>query len=285
MIKTRIIFDVKDVEFFNKLKSYILLNYNNVIEYNEENYEYIISDKNIHKDNYIIISDIDFDIYKYQKASKICSLIINKTNIDNKNNNSSDLTKKISTLLSVTSACGGVGKTYLAQQLAQELAKKGYKVLYILLDSFSPLDGSFKDENEYDISKLVYYLLQKKDVNKAIEAVKTYDHIKDVHYIRCLYPSLDGFMKLETAQYFIKGINNNGIYDYIIFDIPSYLTKANIEIMKNSQISFFINKYNSEREKIFLTFLNKKMNAKCHEINKDYNFEKLLQSIKEVIHE
>jgi len=285
MIKTRIIFDVKDVEFFNKLKSYILLNYNNVIEYSEKNYEYIISDKPIHKENYIIISDINFDIYKYQKASKICSLIINKTNIDNKNDDKNNLAKKSPIILAITSACGGVGKTYISQQLAQSLAKENYKVLYILLDSFSPLDGQFKDENEYDISKLIYYLLQKKDVNKAIEAIKTYDHINDVHYIRSLYPSLDGFMELQTAQYLIKGINSNNIYDYIIFDIPSYLTQANIEMMKHSHIVFFINKYNSEREKIFLKFLNQKATTTCYEITNDYNIENLVTNIKDIRHE
>jgi len=276
MIFSTIKFDVKDRVYFKMLKSYILLNYSNVIKIDDINYDFVISDKVKLKENYIIINDTNFDIYKYQKASKICSQIVNKTNKNKKDDKTLPTINKVK-IITVTSAIGGAGKTTIAEAIASILVSEGHKILLISLDLFSPYAGLLEDVNENDISKLIYYLQEERGVNISIEACKSYDHNKDIYFIRSIYPSLDGFISEKVTSSLLKGIKNNRIYDYIVFDIPSYLTKGNIKIMNEANLNILIKLNDSRREKIYIEYLEKKTKKTITIINRESNIRKILK--------
>ncbi|MBN2851773.1 MAG: AAA family ATPase [Clostridia bacterium] len=275
MIKTRVTFDIEDHEYFSMLKTYISLNYSEVIITDDCNFDFIITDKPLEGDQYIIISSHHFTIYKYQKASKICSQIVNcaaKEVADDEY----EISGKKAKLIVVTSAAGGAGKTRLSQSLCIRLAEMKQKVLYMSLDCFSAMEGKFNDDNENDISKLQYYLTLKRDTNKSVEAIKGYDSIHNVYFIRSIYPSMDQLFDLDTMETLLTGLMKNTVYQYIIFDIPTCITEASLLLMNHAFLTFVINKFDSPREKIYLKFLTDRTGKNMKAVPSDYDLEQMI---------
>lgn len=275
MIKTRITFDVTDLEYFRMLRTYISLNYSEVIVIDENDYDFIVSDKPEKSDQRIVIASHDFDIFKYQKASKICSLIINYATKDEEQSDHVN-EERTAKLVSVTSAAGGAGKTLLSQNLCVKLAEMHQKVLYVSLDSLSAMEGIFSDENENDISKLQYYLSLDRDVNKSVEAIKGHDSISDVYFIRSLYPSLEVLQDPKMMRRLVSGLQANTVYQYVVFDIPAFMTPASVILMSHTYLTLFINRYDSDREKTYLKFLAEKTGKNIRMIQHGQDIDSIL---------
>jgi len=278
MIFLTITFDIKDKEYFKMLKQYIMLNYSNTIKIDNKQYDYTISDKEKLNNKYIIINDTDFDIYKYQKASRICTQLMNKSNIKKTLYNDENYNSKIK-IITVTSTVGGAGKTTLAEKICVLLANDNNKVLYISLNSSSILPGNFRDKEEVDISKLKYYIIKKEDTNISIEKCKSYDVDKDVFFIRSTYPSMDGFMSIELIKKLLEEIKQNSIYDFVVFDIPSCLTKTNIEIINQGSLNFLIKLNENTKEQIYIDYLKEKVTSKINVINRQQDIKEQLKDI------
>lgn len=256
MGKIAITFDVTNKEYFDKLKEYIKLYYSHVFVFTKSNESIIITDGKKISKSFIVISNIDYDIYQYQKASVICQQLIV---IAMPKAKQIDLITKTNCVVTVTSIRGGEGKTTFSQNLCNRLATSNKQVLYLLLDSFSPMDGEFNGENEHDISQLIYHIEQGRDISLAIEALKSLNKLSRVSFIRCLYPSMDGWLKSDTAIKLINTLLGSSQYDYTVIELPRYLVKGQLELMKLATHNVVLTNNEDKRQLVYLSYLTKKL--------------------------
>ncbi len=256
MGKIAITFDVTNKEYFDKLQEYMKLYYSHVFVFTKSDEGIVITDgKKVNK-FYIVISNVDYDIYQYQKATTICKQIMAITIPKAKQN---EMSPQVSCVITVTSIRGGIGKTTFSQNLCNHLIKSNKQVLYLLLDSFSPMDGEFNEDNEHDISQLIYYIEQGKDISLAIEALKSIDKTNQVSFIRCLYPSMDGWIKTDTAVKLMAVLLSNSSYDYTVIELPRHLVDGQIELMKLATHNIILTNQEDKRHQVYLTYLTNKL--------------------------
>lgn len=119
--------------------------------------------------------------------------------------------------ITIANEKGGVGKTTTAQHLAIGLAKKGFKVLAIDMDSQRNLSSTFGDTGQ-KINR-VYDLMTTEDIQKCI-----YNTNQGIHIIYGddRIANADKVFIEPNQPYIlnekIQSIKNN--YDYIIIDTP-----------------------------------------------------------------
>ncbi len=117
----------------------------------------------------------------------------------------------------IVSRKGGVGKTTTAQALGAGLIGKGYKVLYIDLDSQMnltfALGASSLDAGILDVLK------EKIDVYKCIQHTVNGDVLTASEDLAAADTSITGQDKEYRLRDMLKGLQ----YDYIIIDTPSQL--------------------------------------------------------------
>lgn len=274
MGKITITFDVTNKEYFDKLQEYMKLYYSHVFVFTKSDEGIIITDgKKVNK-LYIVISNVDYDIYQYQKATTICQQIMAITIPKAKQN---EMSPQVNCVITVTSIRGGVGKTTFSQNLCNRLVKSNKQVLYLLLDSFSPMDGEFNEENEHDISQLIYYIKQGKDISLAIEALKSIDKTNQVSFIRCLYPSMDGWIKIDTAAKLMTALLSSFSYDYTVIELPRYLVEGQIELMKLATHNIILTNQEDKRQQVYLTHLTNKLSE--HYITCKTNEENIIDDL------
>ncbi len=256
MGKIAITFEVTNKEYFDKLQEYMRLYYAHVFVFTKSDESIIITDgKKINK-SFLVIGNVEYDIYQYQKASVICQQIMAMVMPKAKQ---IDLNTKINCVITVTSIRGGEGKTTFSQALCNRLVTSNKQVLYLLLDSFAPMDGEFNEENEHDISQLIYYIEQGRDVSLAIEALKSKDKLSQVSFIRCLYPSMDGWIKSDTANKLITTLLCNPQYDYTVIELPRNLVEGQIELMKLATHNVVLSNKEDKRHLVYLKYLTNKL--------------------------
>jgi len=130
-------------------------------------------------------------------------------------------------IISITNQKGGVGKTTTAVNMADGLAKLGYKVLAIDLDSQASLSLALKVSNQ---EKTIINVL-KKEIS-AKEAIHSTENL-DVIPSNILLSSADLELNMTGREYLLKEailpIKNE--YDFIIFDTPPALSILTINAL------------------------------------------------------
>lgn len=245
MLKTKLFFDVKDTEYFNRLQEYILANYGMYFE--------ITDDKNAtgatctvsdyinrrNKRDVFLIKDEKGDISKYSCASEICSaiMLLNNTGNESISLNAASKTK----FICVSSASGGAGKSTIAQSLCCNFSIEGHKVLYLNLNPFSTCEYLCEKSGRNDLTRLRYYL-DKNDEGTmpGFKALVSRNAERRVDYIVNDNPSADGFIGKNEVPVLLKHLDQCGLYEKVVFDIPSYPGEGHIEIMKGAGVNLLI---------------------------------------------
>ena len=239
MLRTKLYFDVKDTEFFDRLKQYILANYGmyfEITEDKENNSEVCTISDHINKRNrkgIFLIKEEKGDISKYCCASDICLALMKANNIGYSKKTSRENNRPI--MICVTSSSGGVGKSTLSKAMSVNFAVSGKKVLYINPNPFSSSEKIFNEIGKNSYTRFRYYTRKKSgDIATLIKGIASRDAEKRVDFIVNSKPSVDGFIKKNEASWLMTELSRSCPYDIVIFDIPSYPGDGHIEIMKHA---------------------------------------------------
>lgn len=252
MNRIRLHIKLSDKEFERRLTEYIKLNGLNIFILTDVKPDATLTD-HLQNPNELVLENIEkkMSFGKYQSADRIISSIIENLDVSFNMNSKSNCKTVFA-----TSAHGGAGKTFISQALSIYLARSGRKVMYVNLDGLCVNDSVFKCNEEKDISLVTYYAKKGvENINKYIEGYKNYDTAKNVYFLKSIYPSFDPSLDTESAEIFIRSLNTNELYDYIVLDCSLLPFSQYFQMMKNSYKTLFIKCRGSEREDEAVTFM------------------------------
>ena len=258
MSGTKLYFDIKDREYFDRLKDYIRINYGMYFEISEEkpsDGKYCIVSDYINRRNrkdVFLIKDKKGDVCKYEKASVICSELLKRIGVG-------DIAKPGESepvIICVASASGGNGRTTISQAMCCSFASRGYRVLYINPDPLAVKDGIFREEKKNGFSMLRYYLGKNDTVDSSvIKTIASRDAVKRVDYIANRRPGADGFMTGSESCELKKALKGSE-YDMLVMDMPSYPAEGHLDLMKSAGCNLVIKQEGlSQRHKAYKKYL------------------------------
>jgi hypothetical protein len=263
MTRTKLYFDVRDNDYFERLGQYIMANYGMYFEITDDKDKwpdaYTVSDyiNRRNKKGVFLIKEDKGDVYKFSPASEVCSGLMKVTNPAHGNMLPS---KEAALAIGVTSAAGGAGKSVISKAISCRLAEKGMKVLYINFNPFSTNDCFFPGQNINSLTRLRYYL-RKNDcgISSKIKELASRNAGKRIDFIVNDKPSGDGFISSGEAVLLMNELAGGTPYDAVVFDLSSYPDDGQVEIMKRSSVNILVCKYKiDERHIEFRKFLEKK---------------------------
>ncbi|MFO7611118.1 MAG: AAA family ATPase [Clostridia bacterium] len=261
MKKMNLYFDVRDTEYFERLKKYILLNNGNllgIVDAKEElNGGYVVSDylNKRNTRNIIIMGEGKEELSKYQKASAVCSFFLGRY--------SEDAGELIATggsgarIICVTSALGGAGKSTVSKAICCRLAERGRKVLYANFDPFSSGEMVFGQSDINNYTRMRYFMRKHEgDMAARIKSLAVRDERRRVDYISNGRPSMDGPIEAVEAEWVASAISGTPIYEYAVLDMPSCPSEGNITLMKEASLNIIIRKEETgRRQQNFIEYL------------------------------
>ncbi len=164
--------------------------------------------------------------YKYDKTSNLYSLVMdlflkfNESIINNE--------KLKSHIIMTYSILGQSGKTSIALAMSRLLALDGFNTLYINLENVSShLFYLNDDESSIEMTKFIYEILYNKKVNiqSHIEEYSNKDN-SGFSYFRNKNAFLSNLNQKQQYE-LLNSIIQSNIYEYIIFDCPTYISMEN----------------------------------------------------------
>ena len=208
----------EDKDFLKRLNEYFLIHYNNSLTTGDGGLT-------------VSVGEADCDVYMYQKASSIYSGIASLYLRSLKPSDNMETDKKA--VLQGVLSRGCLNKASAVEKLCTDLSSDGYKVLYICPETYQTLESPFTESEEKDFSQLYYYIHNKEEnLNEIIETLASYDILRKVYYLKNIYITPDIFITKEDMNFLLASLEKNRLYDYIIFDIPSYISEAYLELMR-----------------------------------------------------
>ena len=171
---------------------------------------------------------------KYQKVDHIYKDILNilaEEKSDITYSGSNDMRTKV---IGFTAAAGGTGKTTVALSYARMLASKGFSVLYLPLESFSPLNIYFHDEEDLTMSNVLFAVKCKKGnlqlkVESALRQV-----YGGVYYLAPPKNPME-ITEINEGEWkeLFDAVKNMGKFHAIVLDLPDLLNGVTRSILKN----------------------------------------------------
>ncbi len=183
--------------------------------------------------------DLDIDsvtiINKYQSCDALVTALMDVVS-DGQLNNDNKFSKSNGKLITIYSPIGGSGKTTVAVATATLLAQMGRQVFYLNLEGISTMELYFRNESQYNLSNLYYFIKnRRKNISLKLEVMQTKDPLTEVAYLASGENPLEGEEINETdIEYMLTEFKESGLYDYIIIDLPSNLDTKTIQVMNQS---------------------------------------------------
>jgi hypothetical protein len=243
MKAARIYFDVNDEEYFSRLGKYMILKYPTYFNIVQENGTalptYIVTDylNKRNSRNIIVIKSEGGDISKYNKASDICTKMIEMIFEDSEISPVSD--ENASRIICITSGVGGRGKTIIARELAVSYMNQGYKVLYINTDTASAGEIETREDKFNNLDRFMYYL---ENVKRRV-FLETLAETESKTGIKCIcnrIPSPENPPDAHMSKLMMKRLKREDCFEYIIIDCPSCICGGLVEIIRESDHSIFV---------------------------------------------
>jgi chromosome partitioning protein len=137
----------------------------------------------------------------------------------------------MSKVIAVASERGGVGRTSVATNLAQELSEKSKRVLLLDLDPQADSSRELGFKTDYSIANLYNKSKNIADIVHKVENSTLFlipSNIKLLNIEKIYKKSGSEFRLREVVDYLRKK------FDYIVFDLPPYLGHITITAISNS---------------------------------------------------
>ena len=207
-------------------------------------------------------------IEKYQSAETITEEIVEYyTSLNPVYKSSENNERSYSKVISMFSSCGGVGKSTIAVNLANQLSSFGKRVLYLDLQSLNTTFLYYGDTNkkfDMNFTNLIFSIKENStDIKNIITNIVVKDDQTNVFFIPPPYFSLEiDELTAEDYEDIIHELKVSNIVDYIVIDTETGIKSKNITIFKHSD--FIIN---IEKECLVSSYKNQVM--KCQELRND----------------
>ncbi len=181
-------------------------------------------------------------IFKYMAAQAIADELIYLVQVmENKLSYPTRMVTKRTEAVSFVGTSGGVGNTVISLAIARLMARQGYQVLYLNMEddnSSNVYTGCENIENGRSLSDYIYRVLQKKDEHLH-DGTKGFTYV-DGDGVRHFNTNsaVNQFKELsgDEMAVVIRGILEDGVYDYIVVDISGGLCEATDSVLNFSKV-------------------------------------------------
>jgi cellulose biosynthesis protein BcsQ len=145
-------------------------------------------------------------------------------------------------VVSVYSASGGIGKTTLALQLAQQAGLSGLRVFYLNLEQWNATSLWFGEEGGDDFSQMLYTLqtLPDKAFVRLTELRKRHSAMKFDYLSPCRNAEERLSLTAEHVKQLLSAIIGTSQYDLIVVDLDSRLEPLHYEIFAASDHTLWL---------------------------------------------
>ena len=171
-------------------------------------------------------------LLKYQKASTIEQVLLDNF----RQFTSSELVTEAGTkgkIIGFYSPVGGVGTTTMAQVFAQIKSSKGYKVLFISLESYPSYDLLYHSGQLHNMSDYMVHLLGNDNWLLGLEAMISIDVSTGIHYFKAVNHSQDlAEFQVGLWPEWCAYIAKNGDFDYLVIDVGKDLYKDGMALLE-----------------------------------------------------
>lgn len=144
-------------------------------------------------------------------------------------------------LITFTSASGGVGCSTVAAAYARYLVSRGIKTLYINMEQFGSANSFFSGEGQFDFRDVVFAVKRKKsNLSLKLESIVKHD-ASGVYFFSTSENALDVLeLNQEDVATLFDELKLIGSYNYIVLDINFNLSEMTVEILKKSNRIVFV---------------------------------------------
>lgn len=174
-------------------------------------------------------------VCRFQKADLIYKQILSIYAEHAGNYTGLKLTDDGCKVIAFASPSGGAGSSTMAAACAIHLAAKGYRTLYLNLETFGSADDFFAGEGQYCMSDVIYALKTKKaNISMKLESCVKKDK-NGVSFFSSTKLVLDMLeVKPDEILRLISELRLTGSYDYIILDCEFDLSAGTLGILHDA---------------------------------------------------
>ncbi|MFC5648328.1 hypothetical protein ACFPYJ_04180 [Paenibacillus solisilvae] len=145
-------------------------------------------------------------------------------------------------VISVYSASGGIGKTTLALQLAQQAGLRGMRVFYLNLEQWNATSIWFGEEGGDDFSQLLYTLQTQpgKAFLRLAELRKRHPALQIDYLPPCSNAEERLSLTADHVNQLLQAVIGIGHYDLVVVDLDSRLEPLHYEVFKASDHTLWL---------------------------------------------
>ncbi|UVI31417.1 AAA family ATPase [Paenibacillus spongiae] len=145
-------------------------------------------------------------------------------------------------IAAVYAAVGGIGKTTLAIQLAQQLGGREARVFYLNLEQWNATSVWFGEEGKDDFSRLLYTVQAHPDKTQSVltELRRRHPALKVDYIAPCGNAEERLTMSAEQAKQIIAAIADSGQYDVVIVDLDSGMDPVHQAVFEVADVMIWL---------------------------------------------
>lgn len=171
---------------------------------------------------------------KYQKIDYIYKSILNTLAEEKRDITYSEGSDMMTKVIGFTAAAGGTGKTTVALSYSRMLAAKGFSVLYLPLECFSPLNIYFHDEGDLTMSNVLFAVKCKKgNLQLKIESALRQVYGGVYYLAPPKNPMEITEMNEEEWKELLGAVKSMGKFHAVVMDLPDMLNGITQSVLKS----------------------------------------------------
>lgn len=177
-------------------------------------------------------------ISKYMHVEKLIKEVLN---CYSKRSNANFLPdgKKKSIIAVVHSSSGGTGKTSIAAGLSMIASRRGFRTLYLNLESIPSTRIYFKADSERSFSDVIYHLKDKEDnLALQLESACCTDPASGVHFLLPPESVLElEELSAEDIELFIRTLRTSSQYDFVFIDLAPGISRRSLFLLGTGDVT------------------------------------------------
>lgn len=176
-------------------------------------------------ENYVSNGEV-VHLYKYGNMKEIVKCIMKGCGLDTKDN----VRNKVTQIILVTSASGGVGKTAVSMGIAFHLSKEQNRVLYINAEYMQSFSWCLQDKS--GISGDFLSSIRKDNTNINLSMLRENIRSEEFDYLPPFKAALIALgLQFQVFRNIAQTVKESNEYDYIIMDTDSALSEEKMKLL------------------------------------------------------